>query len=108
MHATAGPSARSTQRRGSIAHTEPRHQIVASTGAAAASASQAHGHDRRALPAATVPALRMPTANSAARSGGDWITKVATRDTCGPTIPTVVTTSVTAATMTIAPYRRTM
>ena len=77
-HATAGPSARSTQNRWSSVHTEPRHQIVASTGAAAASASQAHGHPLRALLAPTIPALRMPTANSAARSGGDWITKVST------------------------------
>ena len=44
----AGPSARSTQNRWSSVHTEPCHQIVASTGVAAASASRAHGHDRRA------------------------------------------------------------
>ncbi len=55
-HAMAGPSARSTQNRWSSVHTEPCHQIVASTGAAAASASQAHGHDRRAWLAPTMPA----------------------------------------------------
>ena len=48
-HAIAGPSARSTQNRWSSVHTEPCHQIVASTGAAAASASQPHGHDRASL-----------------------------------------------------------
>ena len=59
--------------------------------------ADAHGHDRRAVLAPTMPALRMPTANSAARSGGDWITKVSRRETCGPTIPTAATTSVTVA-----------
>ena len=53
---------------------------------------------RPGLLAATRPAARMPIANSAARSGGDWITKVS-RGACGPTIPTAATTSVTAATM---------
>ena len=43
-HATAGPRARSTQSKWSSVHTEPCHQISASTGAAAASASQAQGH----------------------------------------------------------------
>src|SRR3954454_12602423 len=69
--ATAGPSARSAQNRWSTVHTDPRHQIVASTGAAAATASADQGHDLRAEP--TMPALSTPTANSAARSGGDWI-----------------------------------
>ena len=50
----------------------------------------------------------MPTANSAARSGGDWITNVSRREMCGPTIPTAATTSVTVATMTTAPHRRTI
>ena len=48
----------------------------------------------------------MPTANSAARSGGDWITNVSRRATCGAAIPTAVTTRVTAATMAAAPQRR--
>ena len=96
----AGPSARSTQNRWSSVHTEPCHQIVASTGAAAASAS----HGPRPRPAGRCSRrrcrrLRMPIANSAARSGGDWITNVSRRATCGPTIPTAATTSVTAATM---------
>ena len=99
---------RSTQNRWSSVHTDPCHQIVATTGAAAASASHAHGHDLRAAPAPTMPALRMPTANSAARSGGDWITRKSTWAMCGPMTPTVATTSVTAATMTIAPQRRTV
>ena len=50
----------------------------------------------------------MPTANSAARSGADWITNTSRWETCGPTIPTIATASVTAATMTIAPRRRTI
>jgi hypothetical protein len=54
-----------------------------------------------------MPAARMPTANSAARSGGDWITMTSRSETCGPRIPTAATTSVTAATMTAAPRRRT-
>src|SRR5690348_5848233 len=98
-HATAGPNAMSTQNRWSSVHTEPCNQIVASTGAAAASASHAHGHDLRAVLAPTMAALRIPTANSAARSGGDWITNVSTLARCGPTIPTAATTSVTAATI---------
>src|ERR687890_1910355 len=101
-HATAGPSARSTQNRWSSVHTEPCHQIIARRGAAAASASPAHGHDLRALLAPTMPALTTPTANRAARSGGDWITKTSRRETCGPTTPTVATTSVTVATITTA------
>ena len=107
-HATAGPSARSTQNRWSSVHTEPCHQIVTSTGAAAASASHAHGHDLRRPLAPTMPAARMPTANSAARSGADWITNTSRWETCGPTIPTIATTSVTAATIRIAPRRRTI
>ena len=55
-----------------------------------------------------MPAVRTPTANSAARSGGDWITKVSTPEICGPTTPTVATTSVTVATMAMAPHRRTI
>ena len=104
----AGPSARSTQNRWSSVHTEPSSPIAASTGAAAASASQPQGHDLRALLAPTMPAVRMPTANSAARSGGDWITNVFRCEMCGPRIPTVVTRTVTVATMTIAPHRRTI
>ena len=52
-----GPSARSTQNRWSSVHTDPCHQIIASTGAAAASASRGHGHDRRAGLAPTMPAV---------------------------------------------------
>ena len=96
----------STQNRWSSVHTEPCHQIVASTGAAAPSASHAHGHDLRAVLAPTTPALRMPTANSAARSGADWITNVCTLAICGPAIPTAATTSVTAATIASALRRR--
>ena len=107
-HPTAGPSARSTQNRWSSVHTEPCHPIVASTGTAAASESHAHGHDPREPLETTMPALRMPTANSAARSGGDWITMKSRWETCGPMTPTAATTSVTAAAMTAAPRRRTI
>src|SRR6185369_7817243 len=97
-----------TQNRWLSVHTEPCHQIVTSTGAAAASASHAHGHDLCAPPAPTMPAARMPTANRAAISGADWITNTSRWETCGPTIPTIATASVTVATMTIAPRRRTI
>ena len=107
-HAIAGPSARSTQYRWSSVHTEPCHQTITSTGIAAASASRGHGHDRRAELAPTIPAATTPTANSAARSGGDWITKVSRRGMCGPKIPTAATTSATVASMTAAPQRRTI
>ncbi len=49
-----------------------------------------------------------PTANSAARSGGDWVAKTSRRETYAAKIPTVTTTSVTVATMTTAPHRRTI
>src|ERR1700743_1587239 len=75
-HAIAGPSAMSTQNRWSSVHTEPCHQIVPRARGAAARESHAHGHDLRAVLAPTMPALRIPTANSAARSGADWITNV--------------------------------
>ena len=107
-HPTAGPSARSTQNRWVSVHTEPCHQIVASTGVAAVTAIRAHGHDRRALPMRTSPAHRMPIANRAARSGGDWITNSCRADTCEPRTPTAATTSVTEAAITIAPNRRTI
>ena len=106
-HATAGPRARSTQNRRSSVQTEPSHAIVASTGAAAASASRCQGHARTRSRAETIPAARTPTANSAARSGGDWITNVSRRGMYGPAMPTTTTTSVTAATMLTAPQRRT-
>ena len=103
----AGPRARSTQNRRSSVHTEPCHAMVASTGAAAASASHAHGHALRDSLATTMPPATTPSAKSAARSGADWITKTSRRATCGPTIPTIATTSVTTATITTAPRRRT-
>src|SRR6478609_1072847 len=104
----AGPRARSTQNRWSSVHTEPCHPIVAKTGAAAASASPAQGHDRRALLAPTMPALTTPIANSAARAGGDWITRTSSRETYGAKIATAATTSVTPVTMTMATHRRTV
>ncbi len=103
----AGPSARSTHSRWPSVHTEPRHAMTASTGAAAASASHAHGHARRAALAPAMAAVRTPSANRAARSGGDWTTKTSRPESYGARSPTVATISVTAATMTTAPHRRT-
>jgi len=70
----AGPSARSTQKKRSVVQTDPSHQIVSSTGSAATTARAGHGRPRSRSRAPTMPAVSTPSANSAARSGGDWIT----------------------------------
>ena len=107
-HAIAGPQRQIDPEQWSSVHTEPCHPIVASTGAAAASASQAHGH---ALRAALAPddsggqdADREQRGEIGRRLDHEGVQAAA----CAPTIPTVATRSATVATMTTAPRRRTI